>query len=260
MPPGYVYRGEAKGRLAALGVGVPAGEMVQAPIGAALIEHPSHGPILVDTGMKTDNRLGPLVGVVFRGLRIGPDENVPARLRAWGIAPQDVRTVVMTHLHADHTSAMADLPDAEFVVTPPEWAAATARLGALNGYVGGHLPPESSVRFVDVEADGVPHEQLTRTVDLLGDGSVRLVSTPGHSPGHQSVLVQAEEGPFFLLGDAVYTLRNLREDLLPLRTADDEASRRTLRELRAYAEAHPDVPLVPTHDEQVWDELAPADR
>ena len=58
-----------------------------------------------------------------------------------------------------------------------------------------------------------------------------------------------------LLGDAVYTLRNLREDVLPWRTADDDASLETMRELRAYAAAHPDVPLVPTHDAEAWGRL-----
>jgi hypothetical protein len=56
----------------------------------------------------------------------------------------------------------------------------------------------------------------------------------------------------FVLGDAVYTLRNLEEDLLPWRTADDDASRATMAELRSFASAHPDVALIPTHDAACW--------
>lgn len=260
MPRGYVYRGEASGRLAAVGVRAPASEMIDSPLGAALIEHPTAGPVLVDTGMQTDNRLGPVVGVIFRGLRIGPDENVPAQLREWGIALEDVRTVVMTHLHADHTTAMDRFPHARFVIAGPEWAAARSRLSARKGYVAGHLPDESAVELVDFERDGAPHEGLARTIDLLGDGSIRLVSTPGHSSGHLSVLVETADGPLFLLGDAVYTRRNLDEDLLPLLTEDDGAARRTMAALRAYAEANPAVPLVPTHDARAWDELEPVLR
>lgn len=260
MPRGYVYRGEGRNRLAALGVRTPSDEMVSSPVGAALIEHPEAGAILVDTGMQTDNRLGPVVGLVFRGLRIGPDENVPARLGELGIALEDVRTVVMTHLHADHTTAMDRFPNARFVTLRAEWAAACARTGALKGYVAGHLPDESALDFVDFERDGRPYEGLERTIDLLGDGTIRLVSTPGHTAGHQSVLVETADGPVFLLGDAIYTRRNLDEDLLPLLTDDDAAARRTMAELRAYADVHPGVPLVATHDAAAWDELEPVLR
>ena len=110
------------------------------------------------------------------------------------------------------------------------------------------------MRFVDM-GDGRTWEGLERTVDLLGDGSIRLVSTPGHTVDHLSVLVAAEHGPAFLLGDAVYTLRNLEEDILPWRTASDEASLSSMRGLRAFAARHPGVPLIPTHDARVWDQL-----
>jgi glyoxylase-like metal-dependent hydrolase (beta-lactamase superfamily II) len=233
MPRAYTYRGEwRRGRL-------------DSPIGAFLLEHPDEGPVLVDTGWDPRVDVGRAMGLFFRGVRMDPADAVPARLDALGVEREAVRTVVMTHLHVDHTCAMAAFPGATFVTTRAEWAAAHARAAVLSGYVRAHLPAESSVRFVDF-AGG-------EEVDLLGDGSIRLVSTPGHSLGHLSVLVESERGPVFLLGDAVYTLRNLREDILPLRTADDAASRETMRRLRAYADAHPDVPLIPTHDAAAWD-------
>ena len=262
LPPGYVFRPEAKSLSEALGMGVPRRSMLLSPIGAFLVEHPTSGPILVDTGMHPltathpKRNLGPIVGRAFKGLQLEVSETVPAQLRARGLSPDEIGTVLMTHLHADHTSAMSEFTNATFVISETEWNAARARLGPLNGYVRGHLPAVSSVRFVDFER-GRSWEGLERTIDLLGDGTIRLVSTPGHTVGHLSVLVEAEEGPAFLLGDAVYTLRNLREDILPWRTADDEASRRTMRQLRSYAERHPKVPLIPTHDADVWDQLAP---
>jgi N-acyl homoserine lactone hydrolase len=263
MSPGYVFRTEAKNLPEAFGMGVPRSSKLVSPIGAFLIEHPTCGPILVDTGMHpltaTDPKknLGPIVGAAFKGLKIDAAETVPAQLRARGVLPDDIRTVVMTHLHADHTSAMSEFPNATFVISRSEWNAARRRLGVFSGYVRGHLPPVSSVRFVDFE-EGRPWEGLERTIDVLGDGTIRLVSTPGHTVDHLSVLVEGGDGPIFLLGDAVYTLRNLDEDVLPWRTADDDDSSRTMDQLRAYAESHPGVPLIPTHDADVWDQLAPA--
>jgi N-acyl homoserine lactone hydrolase len=257
LPPGYVFRGEARNSLQAIGVGVPSGAMLLAPLGAALIDHPTAGPVLVDTGMHpvmaTDPKkhLGKVGAAVFKNLRMGPDENAPAQLRAWGIQPEDVQVVIMTHLHVDHTSGMSEFPNATVVVTEAEWKAFNSWGGRAKGYLRRHLPPEPSLHLVDFEA-GEAWDGLERTVDFFGDGTVRLVSTPGHTVGHLSVLVQTRQGPVFLLGDAVYTLRNLQEDLLPWRTADDEASERSMRQLRAYARAHPHVPLIPTHDAEVW--------
>lgn len=257
--PGYVFRSEAGNLLEALGRGVPEDAKLVSPIGAFLIEHPAQGPVLVDTGMHaitaTEPRrnLGPIGALVLKDLRIAPGENVPDRLRAWGLAPEQVGLVVMTHLHADHTSAMSQFPGATFVTTPAEWKAARGRLGGKDGYIRGHLPPQSKVQLVDFR-DGRPFDGLDRTIDLLGDGTIRLVS-PGHTVGHLSVLVETERGAVFVLGDAVYTLRNLHEDILPWRTADDDASSDSMRQLRAYAAKHPGVPLIPTHDAQAWDDL-----
>lgn len=257
VAPGYLFRDRAANVAEALGRGVKKSERIVIPIGAFLIEHPSEGPVLVDTGIHpvvaTDPKrnLGRVLAVVARGLRVNADETVPAQLRQAGIEPADVRTVVMTHLHLDHSSAMSEFPEARFVTTRAEWRAARSRLGALSGYVRSHLPPESAVDFVEFAA-GEPWQGLERTIDLFADGSVRLISTPGHTVGHFSVLVETTKGPVFLLGDAVYTLRNLHEDRLPWRTASDQDSLASMRQLRAYAEGQPDVPLIPTHDPEVW--------
>lgn len=256
LPPGYVFREQARNLPQALGRGVPPSAMIPAPIGAALVEHPDAGPVLVDTGMHPVVATNPranlgVIGAAIARVRMGPEENVPAQLRRRGIDPCDVRQVVMTHLHPDHTSAMSEFPSATFHVTREEWRAATARLGPLRGYIKGHLPDESRVSFADVRG-GEPHDGLERTLDLLGDGSMRLVWTPGHTAGHVSVLLATPEGPLFYLADAVYTLRNLWEDALPWRTTDDEASLDSMAQIRAYARAHPDVPLIPTHDAAAW--------
>ena len=261
VAPGYLFRDRASNLPEALGRGVKKSERIVIPIGAFLIEHPSEGPILVDTGLhpvvvsSPEKNMGRVLAVAVRGLRLSADETVPERLRRAGIEPREIRTVVMTHLHLDHSSAMSEFPNARFVTTREEWRAARSRLRALRGYVRSHLPSESAFDFAEFAA-GRPWQGLERTVDLFADGSIRLVSTPGHSVGHFSVLVETGKGPVFLLGDAVYTLRNLHEDRLPWRTASDQDSLASMRQLRAYAEAHPDVPLIPSHDPEVWDAFA----
>jgi glyoxylase-like metal-dependent hydrolase (beta-lactamase superfamily II) len=115
--------------------------------------------------------------------------------------------------------------------------------------------------FVDLAATGEPHGPFERTIDLLGDGSVRLVATPGHTAGHLSVLVRRRSGGrALLIGDAVYTLRSIAEERLPLMTADDATYLRSLRAIKAFAASEPDAVLVPSHDPSAWRRLGGADE
>jgi glyoxylase-like metal-dependent hydrolase (beta-lactamase superfamily II) len=158
----------------------------------------------------------------------------------------------MTHLHVDHTSGMRLLPAARFTCSRREWAAARGALSWSGGYVRNHLPPAARMDLVDLR-DGEAFGPFQRTLDWLGDGSIRLLDTPGHTVGHLSVLLRVVGArQVLLVGDAAYTRRNIDEQVLPLRTADDDASRRSLHELHAFATAHPDALLIPSHDPDAW--------
>ncbi len=262
-PPGWTFRHEGRGVARhALGIGVPRSEWLEGPIGAFLIEHSNAGPILVDTGLhpSTAERLKDNFGRVnayfFRTLRTSPNRSVPAQLSAKGIDPQTIHLVLMTHLHVDHASAMSEFPAATFICTRTEWQAATAPLGVWSGYVRRQLPSPSRVCTIDFDTDRSEHHPpFERSIDLFGDGSVRLLSTPGHTKGHMSVLVRLSGREALLIGDAVYTLRNIREDVLPWRTIDDAVYRRSMGELRAYIEQNPGALVIPTHDDEVWESL-----
>src|SRR5205807_835691 len=120
-PPGWFERGEgAAASLRALGIGVPADARIRIPIVAFLIEHPTAGPVLVDTGFHASvasgdarervRNLGPVGWLMARGMRMRPEQAIAAQLRELGIAPEQLELVVMTHLHFDHASALCDFP------------------------------------------------------------------------------------------------------------------------------------------------------
>jgi N-acyl homoserine lactone hydrolase len=261
-PDAYFFRpaGNAAVRLArALRPGAP---KLRSPCLAYVVRHPTAGTILIDTGMHPDvatdlrKDFGRLLSLVFRGIKpaaVPYDE----QLRELGIDPGDPLRVIMTHLHVDHTSGMRLLPSATFLCTREEWAAAAHdSRAAAKGYAPHHLPDTSRVELVDFETNGEPHGQFPKAIDLLGDGSIRLVSTPGHTVGHMSVLVRgADERDLLLVGDAAYTLRSIDEQILPLLTADDATYRRTLRELKAFTEESPGATLIPSHDPAAWQAL-----
>ena len=259
MPEAYVFPRPGAGRLERVaGVLRGAGASLRAPLLAYVVRHPRAGTILIDTGLHPDalagarGDYGPVLGTIFRGLQpAGP--SFSQQLRDRGVDAREVALVVMTHLHVDHTSAMRELPAAEFVCDDREWRAATGRRAVLGGYVAHHLPTRARMRLVDLERTGEPHGPFARTIDLLGDGSVRLLSTPGHTPGHLSVLLQrARGGPLLVVGDAAYTRRSLDEQILPAFSADAALYRRSLEQLAAYARDEPAATLVPTHDPDAW--------
>ena len=120
--------------------------------------------------------------------------------------PDAIGLVVMTHLHYDHASGATQFPGATFLVERREWDAASNG-GFRQGYHRPHLDPSLRWRVIDVEPEA----------DLFGDGSVRLLHTPGHTPGHLSLLLRLAGGERLLLtADAAYAQRTLDERLLSL--------------------------------------------
>jgi glyoxylase-like metal-dependent hydrolase (beta-lactamase superfamily II) len=180
------------------------------------------------------------------------DQAVPAQLRALGIAPSDVRVVIMTHLHSDHASGIAEFPDSTFVVSGREWKAA-GKGRATSGYFPRQFDHAFDWRTLDFDGrDSDSFATFGRAFDLFGDGSVHLVSTPGHTQGHLSVVLRLGDREALIAGDAIYTMRTLRDSHLPYRMVDEHLFRRSLREIQLYARGAPDALIVPGHDMEHW--------
>jgi N-acyl homoserine lactone hydrolase len=84
---------------------------------------------------------------------------------------------------------------------------------------------------------------------------VRLVSTPGHSAGHLSVVLRLRGREALLCADAVYTLRAIAEDVTPLIMDDEHRWQRSLREIRGFVQRSPGLLVIPGHDGEAWGEL-----
>ncbi len=178
-----------------------------APVPVFLLEHPQHGALLVDTGYAADSAVNPkrtLGSTAWLFPHRSYDVNV--LLERAGVKPSDISTVVMTHLHSDHASGAERFPDATFIADHREWEIGDR--GGLGIRKGGYIPGiiktikrREMLDFTGPRAK--PLGPFNATIDLFGDGSVVLCSTPGHAPGHQSVLVRLGSGGEVLLtGDA----------------------------------------------------------
>jgi N-acyl homoserine lactone hydrolase len=163
------------------------------------------------------------------------DKSLTSQLAEIGLKPGDVGRVAISHTHGDHIGNMGLFPNATIVMQRAEYS----WIHSPNG-------PNDNVNQLMALARklmGTPkHLQLIDgDTDVFGDGSVTLVSTPGHTPGHQSLLVHLKNSGFILLsGDVVHLEGNFEENIVPsLNTSKAEslASMERARQLIATYKA-----------------------
>jgi len=184
-----------------------------------LIRHSTAGYLLWDTGI-TDR-----VAALPRGQAVPPlrqiwyrKQTLVAALAAIGVKPGDINYIAISHIHPDHVGNVDVFPEATLIMQQREWDAAMA------------LPqrPFNSEHKAEL---------LDGDKDLFGDGSLTIVSTPGHTVGHQSLLVHLNKtGHVLLTGDAVHFQSNWDNRRVPGFNADRQLSLTSMERLARIAE------------------------
>ena len=244
-------------------------EPVRIPLLCALLIHPEHGPVIVDTGYGPQSRSH--VGLFPEGLgrllmpgATRPEWDLRHYLDVADIEPSEVAHGILTHLHNDHTGGICDfLEHTTFTLAYEELRVARgfSRLGALlRGFTQIEFPEGLRFEFDQPRPDPtVP--VFERSHDLFGDGSIRLIPTPGHTAGHRSVWVRLASGrEILLLGDACYHTESYRRPAPPGRLVrgvayDPEQAWATVLKVRRLARERPDVLMIPCHDFDLWPTL-----
>ena len=225
------------------------------PTLAWLVDHPE-GPIVVDTGSAAHLLRLPRWHPYFRlavRFAIEPEEEVGPRLRAFGLDPRDVRTVVLTHMHIDHDAGLHHFPASVPVLADVHEIAGAA---GLRGRLLGYLPERWPKGFdpAPLRWEGGPVGPFDRSAPLTRDGTVFAVPSPGHTPGHISVVVMDGDTAMVLAGDAAYTQAQMMAGWPDGVGWDEAAQAATHDRLRAFMAVTPAV-FLPTHDPQSADRL-----
>lgn len=183
------------------------GQPVFNPYFIYVINHPN-GNVLFDSAVHPEvirdphSRIGAAADA-FPLVITAEDWLVP-RLATIGMKPSDISYVVQSHLHFDHCGGLEWLTHAKVYVQREELAFAR------------HPPRYQASVYVKQDFDlPINWIELDGEHDIFGDGLLRIIPTPGHTKGHQSLLVKLKSRPVFLLGDAAYLLSKLRERRLP---------------------------------------------
>ena len=183
-----------------------AGEPVALVVPMQIIDHP-RGLVVFDTGIADDVAGGGCEAYWGEGLCqfLSPNwsrENVIDRqLAKLGHSTADVKYVVYSHFHLDHVGNLEMFPDASHVVQKVEIQHAW---WPERYFSGGFLMKDFD------DARDFTYMELNGDFDLFADGCVQIISTPGHTVGHQSLLVRlANTGSVILTGDAIVSPRHL---------------------------------------------------
>ena len=241
---------------------------VKAPIHAFAIEH-RDGLVLFDTGVDPalvsnpdyiDSPIGRFIlKKVFR-FHIGPGDALDKQLEAIGLAPTDVRKVVTSHLHFDHIGGIAHVPQAQLLVSREEWQQLAAPHPEREWLLREHIElPGANWQPVEfMPTDNPLLAPFGGCYDCMGDGSMVLLPTPGHSPGSMSMLVRSSGlPPLLFVGDLTYELESLDKDQVP-GIGDAEQLRNTFSKIRELRTALPDLVVLPSHDPLAKESLAAA--
>lgn len=220
---------------------------------AFVIEHPTAGLVVFDTGLAQRARTEPehyvgKLGAMLGLLDVPPGAGLAEQMRAAGFDPGNVTRVVLSHVHFDHTGGIPDFPNATVTVSAAEkhWVETGLRatdfvdLDPLQG-----LPRWQAVDFTAEK----PLATLLGAHDLLGDGSLLAVDLSGHTPGSTGLLVRTADAPVLLTGDAAWMQQSWRWPARPIAAFDMALWWEQAWRIKKFAMLEPRLVVVPGHDD-----------
>jgi N-acyl homoserine lactone hydrolase len=210
------------------------------PIHCWAIEH--EGVLrLVDTGETAAAR-----DVPFARMEVSREQELPAAMAGAGLALDDVAEVVLTHAHGDHIDGLVHIRTRVLINEAEARHLAAPFSRVMRRVLRQPLPPGFAPE--PFALDGGPFGAFSHSRALSDDGRIVTVATPGHTPGHISVICIDDDGRHVMLaGDATDTLEQLQSLRADAIGPDPKVHVATLRTILAHCEQHPTVYL-PSHD------------
>jgi len=203
-----------------------------------LVEHPL-GRMLFDVGLppsvaEAEN------GISEAGMAMTLDRTLVDMLRTEiGLRPRDIDLLAISHLHFDHAGQASSFPRSELLLQRAEAEAAF-----------GNSPPPGVDPDLVATLGRMERREVSGDHDVFGDGTVVLLSTPGHTPGHQSLLLRLPEtGNLILSGDLYHFPESREHGLVPPFNTDPAATRESIERIEE---------LVAQTDAELWIEHDPA--
>ena len=206
---------------------------------------------LVDTGETAAVR-----NIPFARFEVTREQELPAALQAAGLSLADVSEVVLTHAHGDHVDGLVHVRARVLANRVELDYQASLQPRAMRRILRQPLPPGFAP--APITFDGVPFGAFERSRALSADGRIVAVETPGHTPGHLSVICVDDDGRHVMLaGDAADSLEQLHALRADAVAPDPAVHVASLQKILAHCALQPTV-FLPSHDPDSVTRLAGA--
>ena len=187
-----------------------------------IIQHP-RGTLAWDTGLS-DGIAKHRDGISVRDgvFRLKVTKPLATSYKDLGFDPAKIDYLSISHLHPDHSGNILQFTKATILIQAKEFAAAFGNAASAHAFNPKLYPPKSSSQYQIIDGDH----------DLFGDGSVVMLSTPGHTPGHQSLFLRTKKyGNIVLSGDLYHFAKNRKHRRVPVFNHDKEMTLKSMARL-----------------------------
>jgi len=224
---------------------VDMGKKIKAPVYSVLLLH-DDGPILVDAGLNPDGLVDPERAWGPRAKLIQPElteaDDIRNRLKELNLRVSDIKMVLVTHLHWDHTGGLRFFTHCPILVQKAEYRFALNPDSFVSAqYMQNHLPSSLNYRLLEGDQRILP--------------GISVVRTPGHTPGHQSIVVKLASGASYILsGDTILLEENLTSKIPSSNTWNASQTMESIYRLENLSHLL-GAEIIPSHDIGRWGSL-----
>ncbi len=212
------------------------------PVLMALIKT-DDGNILFDAGLDPDGLKDPERTWGIKAPHVvgfEKKQEIRSYLQQLKLTPSDIQYVVTSHLHWDHTGALRFFKDSTIVTQKSEYRFALyPDTFVASIYIREHFDHPLKYKLVEGDTQVVP--------------GVHVIHTPGHTPGHQSLMVKLpKQGTVILAGDAIFMQENLEKDIPSSNAWSPPLAMDSMHRLKSLAQYEGGM-LIPGHDPKLWE-------
>ncbi len=232
-----------------------------------LIEHPTLGPILFDTGYSSHviqlcRRFPYFLYSLITPIRFENNLSAAQQIQKFGYRPEEIKHIILSHFHPDHMGGVKDFKNALFYCSKKAYSH-LKKLSFFKAvrelFFADLLPSDFDTRTHEIETNPfhLPFETFIEGFDLFGDQSIMVINLPGHARGQIGIFLKTASQTVLLAADACWQSDNYMnlEHPHPLAKSainDYPIFCSTLHKLQKLKANHPEIEIIPSHCQKMW--------